>query len=127
MKKTVIVYEPAGLIKMLMRKSLAESDYELAGETGKTGELYKLADELKPDVIIADVLLRDFGDDAAFEDIVARLRKTNPKAKLVIVAERSIGKDTIKYLVEKHGADGYIEKPFQNEAPAKVLDEIFNA
>lgn len=126
MKKTVVIYEPAGFMRMLVRRGLAESDYELAGETGKTGELYKLADEFKPDVIIADAILRDFGDDVPFEDIVARLRKTNPKVKLVIVAERTIGKDTIKSLVEKHGADGYIEKPFQQETPAKVLDEIFN-
>jgi DNA-binding NarL/FixJ family response regulator len=78
----VLLVDDHELIRQgLSRAFERQEDFDVAGEAGSVLEALKLADDLKPDVVVTDVRL----PDGTGLDIVRRLRGSDPDIGLVVL------------------------------------------
>lgn len=105
-RKRVLIAEDEALIRLDLAEMLVEEGYEVVGEAGDGETAVKLAEELKPDLVILDIKMPIMDGLAAAERIAgARLA---PVIILTAFSQRD--------LVERAraaGAMAYLVKPFQ--------------
>jgi DNA-binding NarL/FixJ family response regulator len=97
---------------------LLETEYELAGIAGDGRQLLEAAQELKPDVVVADISMPQLnGIEAA-----RRLKKMYPKLKVVFLTQHS----DVAYAARAldAGASGYVLK---SAAPSELLTAVRKA
>lgn len=87
----------------------AESDITIVGEAGGGLETLRLVGEMKPEVLVLDLLL---GDINGFE-VTSRLRDRSPTTRVVIFSVHWDGKYVQR--AQQVGAKGYVPKKTPNE------------
>lgn len=92
----------------------SQQDLELVGETGDGEEAIRLADELKPDVVLMDLRMPAMDGVTA----IIRIRERWPEARVLVLTTYDTDADIVRAVAA--GAMGYILK----DAPR---DEIFRA
>ena len=104
--RRVLIAEDEALIRLDLREMLVEEGYDVVGEAGDGETAVRLAEELKPDLVILDIKMPIMDGLAAAEKIAgARLA---PVVILTAFSQRD--------LVERAraaGAMAYLVKPFQ--------------
>lgn len=111
---TVLIGDPqqiclAGLAKLL------SDDFDITGSAQDGSTLLRAALELRPDVIVTDVLLR-FRDS---EDAVRQIKQQYPEAKIIILTDRRDALSARQSL--KAGACAYLLK---HDTPAELISAI---
>ena len=104
--RRVLIAEDEALIRLDLREMLVEEGYEVCGEAGDGEAACKLADELRPDLVIMDIKMPIMDGLAAAERIAAE--RIAPVVILTAFSQRE--------LVERAraaGAMAYLVKPFQ--------------
>jgi two-component system, response regulator PdtaR len=105
-RRRVLIAEDEALIRLDLAEMLAEEGYHVVGEAGDGETAARLAEELKPDLVILDIKMPIMDGLAAAEKIAgARLA---PVVILTAFSQRD--------LVERAraaGAMAYLVKPFQ--------------
>jgi len=94
---------------ILFREGLAAMldslpDFTVAGQAGMVGETVKKACELKPDIILMDVLFTDGSGTEAIKQILAEL----PQTKIVVLT--MFESDDLLFSALHYGAKGYLLK-----------------
>ncbi|MBU8856091.1 MULTISPECIES: response regulator [unclassified Micromonospora] len=105
-RKRVLIAEDEALIRLDLAEMLVEEGYEVAGEAGDGETAVKLAEELKPDLVILDIKMPIMDGLAAAERIAGA--RIAPVIILTAFSQRD--------LVERAraaGAMAYLVKPFQ--------------
>lgn len=112
----VLLVEDQPLTRLGVRSVIErESDIEIIGETDSSADGYGKFKELRPDVTILGLRLRD----ACTIDDLDRYFAEDPKAKIVVLAEHAGDAEITKAL--KKGALGYICK---DVTPEELVDAI---
>ena len=105
-RRRVLIAEDEALIRLDLAEMLVEEGYDVVGEAGDGESAVRLAEELKPDLVILDIKMPIMDGLAAAEKIAgARLA---PVVILTAFSQRD--------LVERAraaGAMAYLVKPFQ--------------
>lgn len=104
--RRVLIAEDEALIRLDLREMLVEEGYDVVGEAGDGESAVRLAEELKPDLIILDIKMPIMDGLAAAERIAAK--RIAPVVMLTAFSQRE--------LVERAraaGAMAYLVKPFQ--------------
>jgi AmiR/NasT family two-component response regulator len=104
--RRVLIAEDEALIRLDLREMLVEEGYDVVGEAGDGEAAVKLAEELKPDLVILDVKMPIMDGIAAAERIAGS--RIAPVVILTAFSQRE--------LVERAraaGAMAYLVKPFQ--------------
>jgi len=105
-RRRVLIAEDEALIRLDLREMLIEEGYDVVGEAGDGETALKLAEDLRPDLVILDIKMPIMDGLAAAERIAgARLA---PVVILTAFSQRD--------LVERAraaGAMAYLVKPFQ--------------
>jgi response regulator NasT len=105
-RRRVLIAEDEALIRLDLAEMLVEEGYDVVGEAGDGETVVRLAEELKPDLVILDIKMPIMDGLAAAEKIAgARLA---PVVILTAFSQRD--------LVERAraaGAMAYLVKPFQ--------------
>ncbi|HEU0101793.1 MAG TPA: response regulator [Mycobacteriales bacterium] len=104
--RRVLVAEDEALIRLDLVEMLGEEGYEVVGEAGDGATAVRLAEELRPDVVILDVKMPVLDGIAAAEQIV--LARIAPVVLLTAFSQR----DLIERAREA-GVMAYLVKPFQ--------------
>ena len=101
----VVIAEDEALIRLDLREMLEEEGYVVAGEAGDGETAVKLAEELRPDLVIMDVKMPGLDGISAAERIAA-----NQLAPVIILTAFS-QRDLVQRASEA-GAMAYLIKPF---------------
>lgn len=118
-KKTILIIDDHPLfregLKVIIDRS---SGYEVVGEAGNGQKGIKMAEKLRPNLIILDLSLPDKSGIL----ITREMKKILPKTKILIVSMHS----KIDYITEafQAGASGYVVKESASERLIHGLDHI---
>jgi response regulator NasT len=105
-RRRVLIAEDEALIRLDLAEMLVEEGYDVVGEAGDGETAVKLAEELKPDLVILDIKMPIMDGLAAAERIAGA--RIAPVVILTAFSQRD--------LVERAraaGAMAYLVKPFQ--------------
>ena len=104
-QRRVLVAEDEALIRLDLKEMLQEEGYDVVGEAGDGESAVRMAQELKPDLVILDVKMPVLDGISAAEQIVAQ--RIAPVVMLTAFSQR----DLVERAVEA-GAMAYLVKPF---------------
>jgi response regulator NasT len=104
-QRRVLVAEDEALIRLDLKEMLEEEGYDVVGEAGDGEEAVRLAEELKPDLVILDVKMPILDGISAAEQIVAK--GIAPVVMLTAFSQREL----VERAVDA-GAMAYLVKPF---------------
>ena len=116
MQKKILIVDDDVKIRKLVRLTLQDEGYEIhEAENGEEG--LSKAREIKPDLIVLDLMMPDKWGYTVCEEL-----KSDPDTKdiivLILTARES---EPSKKLGEMKGGDGFMVKPF---APSELNDEV---
>ena len=106
--RRVLVAEDESLIRLDLVEMLHEEGYEVVGEVGDGAAAVKLADELRPDLVVLDVKMPVLDGISAAEQI--REARIAPVLILTAFSQRELVERATKA-----GAMAYVTKPFTKE------------
>jgi CheY-like chemotaxis protein len=118
---TILICDDEPHLRELMRVSL-EGDYDFA-EAGDTAEAIELADRVRPDLVLLDVMMPG-GSGLA---LIERLRASPDLARTPVVVVSAFTTDGDRRAAHEAGADGFIGKPFDPDELASVVEELLAA
>jgi AmiR/NasT family two-component response regulator len=104
-QRRVLVAEDEALIRLDLKEMLEEEGYDVVGEAGDGEQAVKLAEELKPDLVILDVKMPVLDGISAAERIVGQ--RIAPVVMLTAFSQREL----VERAVDA-GAMAYLVKPF---------------
>lgn len=110
--KRVLIADDTEFFRAALKDILARAGYEVVGEASNGAEAVELAIELRPDLVILDVVMPIKNGLEAARAISA----LNQPTKIIMCT--SLGYEPIVEEAVKAGASGYIIKP---PSEAKVL------
>jgi AmiR/NasT family two-component response regulator len=104
--RRVLLAEDEAIIRLDLKEMLEEEGYEVVAEAGDGRSAVRLADELRPDLVVMDIKMPGLDGLSAAERISGR--RIAPV--LVVTA---FGQRDLVDRASKAGAMGYLVKPFQ--------------
>lgn len=117
-KVRVLLVDDSTYIRTVLGSILTEAGIEVAGEAADGEEAIRKYMNLKPDLVLMDVIMEPMNGIEATKTILDK----DPEAKILMVTVLE-DKDILLDLM-KIGAKGYITKPFSKEAIAEKIKEI---
>ena len=119
-KKRILVVDDEPNIRLLLTRMLS-NDYTILEATDGQ-EAIDLAREVKPDLILMDLMMPRMDGYTACSVI-----KTDPTTRgIPVVMLTVVGFELNKQLAEKVGANGYITKPFALSDIIKTISPLFS-
>ena len=104
----VLIAEDEALIRLDLREMLVEEGYDVCGEAGDGAAAVRLAQELRPELVIMDVKMPVLDGISAAEQIVAE--RIAPVVMLTAFSQRDL-----VARAREAGAMAYLVKPFQKK------------
>jgi two-component system, response regulator PdtaR len=111
----VVIAEDEAIIRLDLRETLEEEDYEVVGETGRGDTAVELVRELKPDLAILDIKMPGIDGLEA-----ARLISADRLCAILILTAFS-QRDVIEQARDA-GALAYLVKPFQKSELVPAIE-----
>ncbi len=119
MVANILIVDDSQFMRKLLRRILeGQSGYTIVGEAENGVEAVQMFKELKPDVVMMDIVMPIKDGISA----TAEIKQVNPKAKVVMCT--SVGQEEKMKQAIKAGADGYITKPFQGPKVIEALQGV---
>ena len=118
MPKKVLIVDDTDFYRAVLLDILSKGGYEVVGQAVNGAEAIPLVSELKPDIVILDIIMPlKNGIEVAWE--ISHMEDA-PK----IVMCTSLGYEPIVEEAMRSGACAFIIKPLSTERVLKVLDEL---
>nr|CBH37825.1 probable chemotaxis protein cheY [uncultured archaeon] len=117
-KVRVLLVDDSTYIRTVLGSIIVEAGFEVVGEAADGEEAIRKYMDLKPDIVLMDVIMEPMNGMAATEAILDK----DPAALILMVTVL----ETKEILVDliKIGAKGYITKPFSKEEIAEKIREV---
>jgi len=117
-KIRVLLVDDSTYIRTVLGSIIVDAGFEVVGEAADGEEAIRKYMDLKPDIVLMDVIMEPMDGMAATEAILDK----DPAARILMVTVLE-AKEILVDLV-KIGAKGYITKPFSKEEIAEKIREI---
>ena len=114
---TVLLCDDSRALRMLTARQLAENGFLVAGQAGNGVEAVAQYLELKPKVVLLDLVMPEVDGKEALR----RILEADPDARVVILSSLGAQNDIEECL--RMGAKSYLQKPIDPEAMVRVLRE----
>jgi len=118
MAKRILLADDASFMRMMLKNILEAAGYEIAGEAANGREAVEKFMELKPDLLIMDMVMPEVGGVDALKQIISK----NPDANVVICS--AIGQQALVIEAIQAGAKDYIVKPFDKDNVLETIAKI---
>ena len=117
--KTILLVDDATIMRMMLKKLLSESGYEIIGEAENGQKAVERYKELQPNLVIMDITMPEMNGIQATKAI-----KEHDSNALIIMCS-AMGQQSMVIESIQAGARDFIVKPFQDdrvlEAVAKII------
>ena len=117
-KLRILLVDDSTYIRTVLGSIITEAGFEVAGEAADGEEAIRKYMNLKPDMVLMDVVMEPMNGMAAAKAILDK----DPEAAILMVTVLE-DKDILLELM-KIGARGYITKPFSKEQIAEKIKEV---
>ena len=114
----ILVVDDSYLTRFLLAKILAGGGHEVVGEAGDGVEALEKVRDLRPDVVILDIIMPRMRGLETLREI----REISPSTRVIICSG-----DTQDFTVRdavQNGASGFIVKPFRKEGVLGEVDSV---
>jgi two-component system, response regulator PdtaR len=105
-RRRVLIAEDEALIRLDLREMLVEEGYDVCGEAGDGEQAVKLAEELRPDLVIMDIKM------PIMDGLAAAERVAGARLAAVVILTAFSQRDLVER-ARAAGAMAYLVKPFQ--------------
>ena len=116
--KTVLIADDALFMRIMLKDILTKNGFNIIGEAENGEEVVEKYRELKPDLVLLDILM-PFMDGM---DATKEILKMNPDAKVVMIS--ALGQNSYLEKALSLGAKGFITKPFSPPGVVEVLEKV---
>ena len=118
-KIRVLIADDHGVVRQGLRAFLeAQSDIEVVGEAGDGSEAVRLADDLRPDVLVMDVVMPRLDGIEA----IRRIRASGVPAKVIVLT--SFADDQKVFAAVRAGASGYLLKDVRPDELGEAIRTV---
>jgi CheY-like chemotaxis protein len=117
-RPTILICDDEANLRELMRISL-DPGYEFA-EAANGTEAIDLAEQLKPDLMLLDVMMQG----TSGLDVIEHLRKQPDLAATPIVVVSAFAADSDRRAAFDAGATEFLKKPFDPEALSSLVESL---
>ncbi|MHC1623954.1 MAG: response regulator [Candidatus Methanospirareceae archaeon] len=117
-KVRILLVDDSTYIRTVLGSILTEAGFEVAGEAADGEEAIRKYMNLKPDLVLMDVIMEPMNGVDATKAILDK----DPEAKILMVTVLE-NKDILSNLMDI-GAKGYIMKPFSTNEITEKIKEI---
>jgi DNA-binding NarL/FixJ family response regulator len=118
-KKSILIVDDHPLVREGLKVIIGRnSKFEVVGEAGAAREGFRMAEKLKPDLVLLDISL----PDGSGIELTRRIKSALPEVRILIVSMHS----KIDYITEafKAGATGYMVKESAAERLLTALESV---
>jgi len=114
----IMIVDDAEFMRMIIRDILLIHGHEVVAEVGDGDEALQTYIEIKPDIVLMDIIMPDMDGKEALKKILVM----DPEAKIVMCS--SLGQQAVITESMKIGAMGFIVKPFEPDGMLEVIRKI---
>lgn len=118
MTKTVIIVDDSAVMRAQLRDMLADQGFHLMAEAETGKQAIEYIQNLKPDLVLLDVVLPDI----TAREVLIDLRKTLPALRVLIIS--GLDADPVVQELLQNGASGYLVKPVSPEMLAYAIKQL---
>ncbi len=116
----VLVADDAGYVRELLIQACESLGFKVVGEAVNGEEAVKLAQKLKPDIVLMDLVMPHFNGLEATEKIL----ETNPT--IDVIACSSMDDEVTLQRALNKGCRAFLRKPFNRQSLLSVFQQIEN-
>jgi len=118
MKKRVLIVDDEADIRQIIRSLLGTDDYEIMSAENGQEALEKLEGDVKPDIILLDLMLPRVSGYSLLNELHHRGLHTTFSI-IVMTADR-----LTKQQIDRMGIKGFISKPFDIDELQRMIEEL---
>lgn len=118
MAKRILLADDAAFMRMMLKNILVPAGYDVVGEANNGKEAIAKFKELKPDMLIMDMVMPEMGGIDALKHIMAEF----PDGNVLICS--AIGQQALVIEAIQAGAKDYIVKPFDQSNVLETVGKI---
>ncbi len=115
MSARILIVDDASFMRMMLRNILTSHGHVIVGEAENGLRAIDTYQQLKPDIMLIDLIMPEMGGIEA----VRRIMEADPKAKIIICS--AMGQQALVVEAMQAGARDFIIKPFQ---PTSVIEAV---
>ena len=105
----------------ILKKTLKETNFEIVGEATSGKEALGKYDELKPDLVLLDIIMPEMDGIETLEQLMT----IDKNARVVMISSMG-AKDKVMESLEK-GAKNFVMKPYEKETLVEVLKKVYES
>ncbi|MCL0051974.1 response regulator [Peptococcaceae bacterium] len=118
MAKKILIVDDAVFMRMMIKNIVAKAGYEVVGEAENGAQAVEMYKELKPDLVIIDIIMPEMGGIQA----VKAIKEIDPNANIIMCS--AMGQQAMVMEAIQAGAKDFIVKPFQQDRILQAIKRI---
>lgn len=114
----VLIADDVGFVRELLTQACESLGFIVVGEAVDGAEVIQMAKELKPDIVLMDLVMPKYNGVEA----TSKILETNPEISIVACSSMD-DEITLQQAVEK-GCKAFLRKPFTKQSILSVFQQI---
>ena len=118
MAKNILICDDAAFMRMMIKDILTKNGYNVCGEAENGLKAVEKYNELKPDLVLMDIMMPEMDGIQALKNIKA----ANPGAMVIMCS--AMGQQAMVIESIQAGAKDFIVKPFQADRVLEAVKKV---
>jgi two-component system, chemotaxis family, chemotaxis protein CheY len=116
MAKKILIVDDSSIMRKMIRQTLLDEKYTIAGEAKNGKDAVEFYRELRPDIVTMDITMREMDGFEAAKEILS----FDPDARIIFLS--NLDEDKYRQDAMKIGGKGYV-----NKHHAKAIVDLINS